>query len=383
MNIVVFCHSLLSDWNHGNAHFLRGLVTELVLLGHRVRAYEPKDAWSAANLVAEAGEAALDAALERYPALDVTRYRLEELDLDEATDGADLVIVHEWNEPELVRRLGRLSARASSSFKLLFHDTHHRSVTDERWSAELELDGYHGVLAFGEAVRERYLSRGWSRRAYTFHEAADVRVFRPIPEAIPERDLVWIGNWGDEERSHELSEFVLRPVRALGLTGTVHGVRYPERGLAAVRAAGLVFEGWLPNYGVPVAFARHRVTVHVPRRPYAERLPGIPTIRVFEALACGIALVSAPWDDAESLFRTDDFWLVRDGDGMKRALRWLIADADARAELSRRGRETVLARHTCRHRADQLLAIAEELGVARSRLGEPVHRATPEAALWD
>src|SRR5690606_39316235 len=54
---------------------------------------------------------------------------------------------------------------SSSSFKLLFHDTHHRSVTDERWSAELELDGYHGVLAFGEAVRERYLSRGWSRRA--------------------------------------------------------------------------------------------------------------------------------------------------------------------------------------------------------------------------
>ena len=27
--IVLFCHSLRSDWNHGNAHFLRGIATEL------------------------------------------------------------------------------------------------------------------------------------------------------------------------------------------------------------------------------------------------------------------------------------------------------------------------------------------------------------------
>ena len=39
-------------------------------------------------------------------------------------------------------------------------------------------------------------------------------------------------------------------------------------------------------------FARYRVTVHVPRRPYVAALPGIPTIRPFEALACGIPLVS-------------------------------------------------------------------------------------------
>ena len=53
---------------------------------------------------------------------------------------------------------------------------------------------------------------------------------------------------------------------------------------------------------MPEVFARFRVTVHVPRRPYVEALPGIPTIRVFEALACGIPLVCAPWDDAEGLF---------------------------------------------------------------------------------
>ena len=51
--------------------------------------------------------------------------------------------------------------------------------------------------------------------------------------------------------------------------------------------------------------------MHVPRGPYAEALPGIPTIRVFEALACGIPLVSAPWDDCEGLFQPGRDYLSR------------------------------------------------------------------------
>ena len=41
----MFYHSLLSDWNHGNAHFLRGITAELLGLGHEVRVLEPRDAW--------------------------------------------------------------------------------------------------------------------------------------------------------------------------------------------------------------------------------------------------------------------------------------------------------------------------------------------------
>src|SRR5690606_40464000 len=65
----------------------------------------------------------------------------------------------------------------------------------------LALDGYDGILAFGEVVRQLYLRRGWARRAWTWHEAADVRLFRPIEDAAREADLVWIGNWGDDERT--------------------------------------------------------------------------------------------------------------------------------------------------------------------------------------
>jgi spore maturation protein CgeB len=100
----------------------------------------------------------------------------------------------------------------------------------------------------------------------------------------------------------------------------------------------------------------------VPRRFYTEVLPGIPTIRVFEALACGIPLVSAPWDDCEHLFRSgEDFLMVSDGHEMTDALTRLRADPELRASLARSGLETILARHTCAHRVEELLNIVEQL----------------------
>jgi len=102
--------------------------------------------------------------------------------------------------------------------------------------------------------------------------------------------------------------------------------------------------------------------VHVPRRFYVEQLPGIPTIRVFEALACGIPLVSAPWSDSEGLFRVgEDFLMVRDGDQMTAALRDLAADPALRRALVASGLETIRARHTCAHRVDELLAVVRRL----------------------
>ena len=116
---------------------------------------------------------------------------------------------------------------------------------------------------------------------------------------------------------------------------------------------------------MPSVFARFRVTVHVPRRPYVEALPGIPTIRPFEALACGIPLVSAPWRDPERLFAVGrDYLAARDGGEMRRQLDAVLSDAGLATRLSAHGRRTIAARHTCAHRVDELLAIAGgELGL--------------------
>jgi spore maturation protein CgeB len=362
IRVALFVHSLRSDWNHGNAHFLRGVASALVRRGHAVVAHEREGAWSAANLAADHGEGALDAWRVAYPEPPVVVHPPGPIDLGRVLEGVDLAIVHEWNEPDLVARLGAERARRPS-LRLLFHDTHHRAVTRPEEMARYDLSRYDGVLAFGAVLREIYLARGWAERAWTWHEAADVARFRPLP-GQPDRDVVWIGNWGDEERTAELREFLLDPVASLGVAGAVHGVRYPESARRDLAAAGFSFRGYLPNHRVPEVFARHRATVHVPRRPYALALPGIPTIRPFEAMACGIPLVSAPWDDAERLFRAGrDHLVARDGAEMRRHLKSVLFEPDLARGLAAAGLETILLRHTCDHRAAELLAVCRELGL--------------------
>jgi len=361
MRFVYFTHSLRSCWNNGNAHFLRGVLRELLALGHDVRCFEPEHGWSRTNLLREHGD---DRFGHFYPDLLPIAHFLGR-DLDAMLDGAEVVVVHEWNDPALVTAIGRRRAQGGR-FLLLFHDTHHRAVSNPDELQRMDLSAFDGVLAFGATLADVYRRNGWRNRCFVWHEAADTRLFRPHrnPPSNPQ-GVVWIGNWGDEERSEELRSFLLAPVRSLKLPLDVHGVRYPEDALAALAEAGAQFRGWLPNAQVPDVFARHAMTVHVPRRAYASQLPGIPTIRVFEALACGIPLICAPWDDAEHLFRPGtDYLQARTPSDMQGHMAAVASDGDLRRALIMNGLETITARHTCVHRVDELLAIVARLGAA-------------------
>jgi spore maturation protein CgeB len=362
VRIVYFTHSLRSCWNHGNAHFLRGVLRELKARGHQVRSLEPTGSWSLANLLADRGEQGLQPFGSAYPDLaDVVEDYPPGADVDALIGAADLVIVHEWNEPALVAAIG-VARRAGGRFTLLFHDTHHRAVSEPAAMRAFDLSGYDGVLAFGETLSEVYRRWGWDERVWTWHEAADTRLFKP-PVAEAEREgLVWVGNWGDGERSAELEEYLFRPAGDAGLPLTIHGVRYPPEALATLERYGVRFAGWLPNAAAPSVFAKALATVHVPRRFYREALPGIPTIRVFEALACGIPLASAPWDDSEGLFTPgEDYLVARDGAEMTLHLTALRDDPGLRDALATRGLATIRARHSCAHRVDELLGIVATL----------------------
>lgn len=360
MKVVLFYHSLLSDWNHGNAHFLRGVASELIERGVDVEIFEAENNWSLSNLMKDNGEKAIQEFHRYYPQLKSSVYNPATINLGSVLEGADLVIVHEWNEHSLVKKIGE--KRKHHRFKLLFHDTHHRAVTEREKMKAYDLSNYDGVLAFGNVIKEIYKKEGWTKKAWTWHEAADTRIFKSLDADKMEGDLVWIGNWGDDERTKELHEFLINPVKELGLRAKVFGVRYPKHALKALQDAGIEYGGWLPNYKVQEVFARYRLTVHVPRGPYVKSLPGIPTIRPFEAMACGIPLLSAPWNDYEHLFRPDkDFRFVKNKAEMKEWMRKLLSDSALVAEMTSAGLQTIHERHTCVHRVNELLNICEEL----------------------
>jgi spore maturation protein CgeB len=366
MRFVFFYHSFVSCWNHGNAHFLRGITRELIALGHQVIVYEPEDSWSRLNAVSEGQTAALQAAAKIVPGVELRRYASDAPDLERSLEEADIVLVHEWNAPELVARIG-LHRAQGGSFLLFFHDTHHRGVTAPQEIERFDLDGYDGVLAFGEILRDIYRRRGWGRQAFTWHEAADAALFHPMPHLEKDLDLVWVGNWGDGERSDELMAFLLSPVARLGISARVHGVRYPDDAQKALALHGIAYAGWLPNHCVPDAFARARMTLHVPRRPYVTALPGIPTIRVFEALACGIPLISAPWNDVEELFPKGAYLPVGTSGEMAAGISLVLRDRDFAAEMIHTGLQAIQTRHTCLHRVQELFAIIRTYQAASDR----------------
>lgn len=364
LRLRFFAHSWRSDWNHGNAHFLRGLADELRKLGHEVRCYEPENAWSYVNLLKEPlAEDSLREFRNAFPDLSWFSYWFDNLEafLDEELRDADVVVVHEWNSPQLVA--GILAARKRYGFRALFHDTHHRAYTSPKEIARCNIPDFDGVLAFGDSIRQIYLQAFQVRRAWTFHEAADTARFHPCPEKGG-REINWIGNWGDDERSRELEEFLIQPLAALRpAKAAVYGVRYPQAAQSQLQQAGIEYRGYLPNLAAPRVYSRSALTLHIPRRCYSNGLSGIPTIRMFEAFACGVPLICSPWNDLEGLFRPNqDFVCVPDGRAMTAEIAYLLNDDLARRQLSRQAFETIRQRHTCLHRARQFEEICQELG---------------------
>lgn len=368
MKIVMFYHSLYSDWNHGNAHFLRGIVKELQRRGHDVDVYEPEEGWSLRNLVKDHGAEKLDEFRKYYPSLNPQFYHPDkELNYKGIVGDADLVIVHEWNDAELIAKLGQ--KKAQYGYKLLFHDTHHRAASDKASMEKYDFSNYDGALVFGAFIKKIYKENKWISRVWTWHEAADAEFFTPDRNQEKKGDLVWIGNWGDNERADELREFLIEPVKELGIKAMVYGVRYPEDAKKALEDAGISYGGWLPNYKVPELFSQYKVTVHVPRKPYVEMLPGIPTIRPFEALSCGIPLICSPWRDAENLFTNgEDYLMAKDGNDMSYKIAEVLKSSQLARSLSDNGRKTILERHTCKDRIDGLELILAEIDIPEEKI---------------
>ena len=218
MRFVMFYHSLVSDWNHGNAHFLRGVARELLRRGAtRCVVYEPADGWSRAEPgrpITASSRWPRSPGLSRARAADALRRARRSISTPRST-GPMWCIVHEWNDAGAGRRgSARTGRRRPLRAVLPRHAPPRGHARRRRWRAYDLAPLRRRARLRRACIRDLYCENGWAARAWTWHEAADTRLFAPLPGEARDGDLVWIGNWGDDERSAELRELLIEPVRA-------------------------------------------------------------------------------------------------------------------------------------------------------------------------
>ena len=305
MKLVYFTHSLASCWNHGNAHFLRGVLRELRRAGHEVLAFEPARRLEPREPAARPRRRRARRLPRRLSGPRLPHLRRSRPKSRPRWTAPTLVIVHEWNEPALVAALGRAAAPRRPRFTLLFHDTHHRAVSDPEAIRRFDLDGYDGVLAFGEALAEVYRRWGWGERVFVWHEAADTRLFRPPEREAPARGPGLDRQLGRRRAQRRAGKLPAPPgARRPACRSTSTASATPSTPCARSTTHGARYRGWLPNAARAGGL----------RPPPRHRARAAPLLRATSCPASRPSASSRRWpaaspssprpgDDAEGLFR--------------------------------------------------------------------------------
>ena len=165
MRLVYFTHSLKSCWNHGNAHFLRGVLRALARTGHERGGLRAGGRLEPGEPAGRPGRGRARPIRRRLSGAAFRRLPRR------AGHGRGARRRGPGGRPRngptrpWSPRIGR-RRRRGRAFRLLFHDTHHRAVSAPDTMRGLDLDGYDGVLAFGEALAEVWRGWGWGDRRW-------------------------------------------------------------------------------------------------------------------------------------------------------------------------------------------------------------------------
>ena len=214
-----------------------------------------------------------------------------------------------------------------------------RNWTD-RWVGRPWFDAYDALYA-SSAASCALIAEHSGREAELLPLATDPDVFRPVePDPGLACDVLFAGNhWGEERQAATVLP---------ELSGRLQ-VRVFGHGWDSVPAMRPLWQGPLAHDRLPTAYSSAALVVddsasHA--RPF-----GAVNARVFDALACGAAVASNDADGTRSLFG-EDFPVWSDAADLLR----LAGEARSRPPARDRYRDGVLAAHTFRHRAQQLLA---------------------------
>ena len=139
---------------------------------------------------------------------------------------------------------------ARGRYLLLFHDTHHRMASAPEAIGRMELDGFDGVLAFGEVLRDAYLRARLGPASVHLARSRGSSGLRAAAGG-QRASATGCGSAIGATRSAraELQEFLIEPVRSAFGQGARRTL--PAAGARRLAAAGIEFAGYLANFRVP------------------------------------------------------------------------------------------------------------------------------------
>jgi len=351
LRVVVLGLSITSSWGNGHATNFRGLVRALAGRGHDVLFLERDVPWYAAHRDLPQppwGRA------ELYGSVEELRERF-----GDAVAEADLVLLGSYvPEGVAVAELAFELARGPVAFYDI--DTPVTLAAVERGACEYltpeTMARFDLYLSFTGGPTLERLERGFGvRRARAFHCFVDADAYRPLE--VEERWAAgYLGTYS-ADRQPPLERLLLEPARARpDLSFVVAGPQYPDE-IAWPANVERIEHLAPPDH--PAFYAAQRFTVNVTRDDM-RRAGWSPSVRLFEAAACAVPVISDRWDGLETFFTPGREILLED------TLRWLELDDEEARAIGERARERVLREHTAEHRADELEAHVEALAGARA-----------------
>ena len=344
MKVVFLGLSITSSWGNGHATNYRALVRELSERGHDVLFLERDAPWYAEHRDLPEppwGRTAL------YDSVD----QLREEHADDV-GAADLVLVGSF-VPEGVAVAEWALETAGGATAFYDIDTpvtleKLRGGDREYLSPEL-VPRFDLYLSFtGGPTLEVLESEFGARRPLAFYCLVDPEAYQPV-EAETRFDLGYLGTYSDD-RQPVLEQLLLDPARRLPAAGfAVAGPQYPEslRWPDNVERIEHVAPGDHPAF-----YASQRFTLNVTRAQMREA-GWSPSVRLFEAAACGVPIISDRWDGLEEIFALDEEILIAD-EGTD-VVDFLVEVGESeRAAIAARARQRVLAEHTAERRCELL-----------------------------
>ncbi|HVX84366.1 MAG TPA: glycosyltransferase [Phycisphaerae bacterium] len=347
LNIVIIGLAITSSWGNGHATTYRGLVRELTRRGHNLLFLECDRPWYAHNRD-----------MPRPPFGRTELYdSLHDLQLRFLPDiaAADLVIVGsyvqegvplgEWVTALLQRSPG-LSAFYDIDTPVTLAKLHRH---DYEYLAPHLIPRYDLYLSFTGGPTLRLLEQRFgSPRALPLYCSVDPELYFPEPRPF-DFDLGYLGTYSPD-RQPTLHRLLLQPARRLlHQRFVVAGPQYPD---TIPWPANLRRVSHLAPADHRAFYNAQRFTLNVTRHDMIKAGYS-PSVRLFEAAACGVPIISDSWDGLETLLKPgQEILLAQTSADVIAILRDL--PEESRRAIAENARRAVLARHTAAHRAREL-----------------------------